>query len=137
HGVPIGRLYAQFYFGNVTYLREKLEELEKSMKEPLSAVILDFSSINNIDSSAEAALHEMLEGYKARGVTLYLATVKGPVRDVLESSGLAAKLGKAGRCLSLHEALTLMGAEPRHNDHPTSLWPSNEGVQASGSSARL
>jgi sulfate permease, SulP family len=137
-GVLIVRMDSQFYFGNIAYLREKLEELEHAMNEPLATVIMDFSSINNIDSSAEAALLEMLDEYRARGVALYLAGVKGPVRDVLESSGLAAKLGQAGRCLSLDEALSLIRAEPRENDeHRVSKWPEGDGAQASGSSARL
>lgn len=137
-GVIALRMDAQFYFGNVAFLRNTLEHLEAKMREPLRAVVLDFSAINNLDSSAENALADMLAEYRARGVTLYLAGVKGPVGDVLESSGLRAELGQAGRCLTVHEAMTLINAPPRNGaDESLSIPPTSAGVRASGSSARL
>lgn len=137
-GVIALRMDAQFYFGNIAFLRETLERLEKEMPEPLSAVVLDFSAINSLDSSAESALSDMLSDYTARGVSLFLAGVKGPVSDVLESSGLLGKLGRAGRCLTVHEAITLINAPPRSGPGVTlSVAPPSAGARASGSSARL
>ncbi len=135
-GVIMVRMDAQFYFGNVAFLRSTLERLENSLEEPLRAVVLDFSAINNIDSSAESALAEMISDYSSKGVRLYLAGVKGPVRDVFESSGLWQQLGPAGRCMTVHEAVTLIDAPPRRSDL-ISIPPPSTGARASRSSARL
>lgn len=108
-GVLVVRLDAQLYFGNVTFLRTSLEALERECVErfdtPLRAVVLDASGINQLDASAEAALHELHERYRDREVELVLASVKGPVRDVLGRSGLQAKLGEGGMALRVHDAM--------------------------------
>lgn len=135
-GVIAVRMDAQFYFGNVAFLRSTLERLEDRLKEPLRAVVLDFSAINSVDSSAEAALADMVGDFESRGVKLYLAGVKGPIRDVLESSGLWERLGQAGRCLTVHEAISLIDAPARRGKRVT-VPPPSTGARASGSSARL
>lgn len=110
--VLIVRMDAQYCFANVAYLRSTLERAEANMTSTLRAIVLDASAINQLDSSAESALSEMWEAYQARNVSLVLASVKGPVRDVLELSGLTEKMGAAGRCLSVYDALELLDARP-------------------------
>lgn len=112
-GILIVRMDAQFYFGNVAFLKDSLAELERDMNEPLRALILDASAINAIDSSGEAALRDLIDEHESRDVKFYLAAVKGPVRDVLSQSGLEQRLGSAGRCLSVYEALVQLGAVGR------------------------
>jgi SulP family sulfate permease len=138
-GVLIVRMDAQFYFGNVSYLREALEEGEGRMRAPLRAVVLDASAINQLDSSAESALDDMWESYRARGVDFLLASVKGPVRDVLDCSGLAERMGAMGRCLSVTEALALIRALPEsaEDGDKRSVAPPSAGGRASQASARL
>lgn len=96
-GVLIVRLDAQFYFGNVTFLKDTLQKLERAMTTKLVAVVLDASGMNQLDSSAEAALCEIDRDYAERGVTLLFARVKGPVRDVMYRSGLLKRLSDQGR----------------------------------------
>jgi SulP family sulfate permease len=104
-GVLALRFDAAFYFGNVSFLQDTLERLEDEMDTPLRAVILDAGGINDLDSTAEHALHELLIRYRERGVRMVLAGVKGPVRDVLRRSGLDRDLGDGGRTLTVHEAM--------------------------------
>jgi SulP family sulfate permease len=96
-GVLVVRLDAQFYFGNVTFLKESLRKLEAEMDAPLRVVVLDASGMNQLDSSAEAALREIDEDFKDRGVRLLFARVKGPVRDVMFRAGLLKRLHDEGR----------------------------------------
>ncbi|HKO93695.1 MAG TPA: STAS domain-containing protein, partial [Polyangiaceae bacterium] len=96
-GVLIVRMDAQFYFGNVSFLKETLRELEADLARPLRAVVLDASGMNQLDSSAEAALCEIDRDYRERGVQLLFARVKGPVRDVMQHSGMLARLSAEGR----------------------------------------
>ena len=105
-GLLIVRIDAQFYFGNVSFLRETLQRLERAMPEKLKAVVLDASGVNQLDSSAEAALQEIREEYVSRGIKLVLAAAKGPVRDVLVASGLQGRLGDEGTALRVHDAVT-------------------------------
>jgi sulfate permease, SulP family len=104
-GVLAVRLDAQFYFGNVNFLKETLQRLEREMGEPLCAVVIDASGVNQIDSSAEAALREILSDYRARGVRLLMATVKGPVGDVLARSGFLDELGRENITLRVEDAM--------------------------------
>lgn len=96
-GVLIVRVDAQFYFGNVSFLKDTLRELEHRMATPLKAVVLDASGMNQLDSSAEATLCEIDRDYAERGVRLLFARVKGPVRDVMYRSGLLKRLNDEGR----------------------------------------
>lgn len=88
-GVLIVRIDAQLYFGNVSFLKQTLARLEST---GLHVVILDASGMNQLDSSAEAALAEIAASYHERGIALYLSGLKGPVRDVLRRSGLWEQL---------------------------------------------
>ena len=85
------------YFGNVSFLKDTLRDLEHDMDGPLRAVVLDASGMNQLDSSAEAALCELDRDYGERQIRLYFARVKGPVRDVMYRSGLLTRLRDENR----------------------------------------
>ena len=104
-GVLVVRVDAQFYFGNVRFLRDKLAGLEATMTVPLRGVVIDGSGINQLDSSAEAALRELHDDYSRRGVELHFAQLKGPVRDVLTRSGFDRALGEERFALTVHDAV--------------------------------
>lgn len=104
-GVLALRIDAQFYFGNVTFLKDSLRSLEAGATTPLAAVILDASGINQLDSSAATALAELAEDYRERDIALYLAGVKKPVLDVLERAHLLEALGPEAIFLSVHDAV--------------------------------
>ncbi len=105
-GILAIRFDAQFYYGNVSFLKETVRRVEREMSAPLKAVVLDASAINQIDSSADTALHELLRDYRSRGVDLFLARTKGPVRDVLERSGFVDALGADHFFDTTHQAVT-------------------------------
>lgn len=103
-GVLALRIDAQFYFGNVTFLKQTLDRLLKAEEPEVRAVVLDAHGVNNLDSSADGALHEIHEDFESRGIRLYMAGVKGPVRDALKRSGMWETLD--GRLFeTVHEAV--------------------------------
>jgi SulP family sulfate permease len=104
-GVLALRMDAQFFFGNVTFLKDTLRDLEAAMVEPLQTVIIDASAINQLDSSADTVLHELLADYRRRGVRLTLANVKGPVRRAMQRSGLWSDIGQDAIYLEVHAAV--------------------------------
>jgi SulP family sulfate permease len=93
-GVIVIRIDAQFYFGNVTFLKESIKKLENGCEFSLRAIVINASSINQLDSSADAALREIALDLRERGVELYMAEVRGPVREVMRRSGFEALLGE-------------------------------------------
>ncbi|MCG8417437.1 MAG: solute carrier family 26 protein [Proteobacteria bacterium] len=112
-GTLIVRMDASFYFGNVTFLTDTLHQLEADLG-PLNTVILDASAINNLDSSADAALRDLLSDYKARDITFLLARVKGPVKDVLERSGFIDHIGRHALADDVADAVERAGGgDPR------------------------
>lgn len=92
-GVLVLRVDAQFYFGNVSFLRETLRRLESECMQPLRAVVLDATSINHLDSSADSALDEIQAEFKQRQIQLHIAGAKGPVLDIMRLSGLFDRIG--------------------------------------------
>ncbi len=92
-GLVILRIDASYYFANTEFLKDKLYEIVENCDHPLKAIILDASSINDLDSSANKALHEIARDYKRRHIELYIAGLKAPIREVMKRSKLYEVLG--------------------------------------------
>lgn len=105
-GILAVRMDAQFYYGNISFLKQRLAVLE-ARREPgsLIALVLDASAMNGIDSSADAALREIVETYRERGIHVYIASARGPVRDHLARSGTAAILGEDHFTLTVEQSV--------------------------------
>lgn len=93
-GLIIIRMDASFYFANIFYFKDKLYEAIERRKEPVKAVIIDGSTINDIDSTAESVLNEMIDELAKDGIELYFTNIKGYLRDIMKRSGLYDKLGE-------------------------------------------
>lgn len=104
-GVLALRMDAQFYFGNMAFLQETLARLEAGRREALRAVILDASSINQLDSSAAEALLEMQRAYEDREIRLLFANVKRPVHRVMQNAGLCTALHGDDDYLTVEDAV--------------------------------
>lgn len=104
------RFDAQFYYGNVSFLKETLNKAEAESKNKIKNIIIDASSMNQLDSSAARALEELSIQYRDRGIKLYIANVKGPVSDVMKRSGLLKKLGEKSCYDNVHEAVLAANA---------------------------
>lgn len=90
--IAVLRLDTSVNFANVAFIKKRLAALVVSRPDA-SSIVLDFSGVNDLDASGDQALHELLEEYADDGIDIHLATVKGPVRDVLVRSGLWKRLG--------------------------------------------
>lgn len=118
-GILVVRFDAQFYFGNVDFLERTLATLieaacdrgEAQTQTQTQAIVIDASAINRLDSSADAALQELEGSFRARGIRLYFASVKGPVRDMMRRTGLRERLGEGRFWLTVDDAV--LAAEHR------------------------
>ena len=68
-------------------------------------VIIDLSSVNDIDAPAIDALEEILDRYEERGIRFLLTGMKGPVRDLVARAGWEEKYREAFQFPSLQQAL--------------------------------
>ncbi len=123
-GLLLVRVDGQLYFGNVAFLRDQMAALEAAAGAGLEAVILDASGINQLDSTAETELARLADGYAKRGIRFGLASVKGPVRDVMQRSGLWQRLGRDRLYFDIPYAVAaLRPSQPIDPEDPDALTP--------------
>lgn len=104
-GILMIRIDASFSFANAEYLRDMiLEEIRQTHETP-TAVVLDASSINDLDTTAVGILGTVAEVLAERGVALYFGGVKTPVLHVMQRSGFYDQLGADHFFLSPHRAV--------------------------------
>ncbi len=87
------RIDASLYFANTEFLKHKIRDVLRQGEGGLKAIILDASSVNDLDSSATTALHQIARNLQERRIEFFMAGVKGPVREVMIRSGLYNLLG--------------------------------------------
>jgi SulP family sulfate permease len=127
-GIVVFRVDAPLFFGNAGFLKDKLREI--SDRDPvLHTLVLDAYPVNQIDSTAAHALKEIVEEFRAAGIRFFFVGVKGPVRDVLERSGIVDLVGAAHFFFEVHQATEAAEAEaPLSPDPAPDLRPSSAAV---------
>ncbi len=76
------RIDENITFANINFISEFIEAESRETKA--KNVVLIFSSVSHIDTTAILYLKELINSLKNKGVVLHLAEVKGPVIDKLE-----------------------------------------------------
>lgn len=99
------RFDAQMYFANSNFFRAKLVKLVEEKGDKLELVVVNAESMSFLDSTAVQTLHDMVRDLKGKNITLYMAGVIGPVRDILYRSHLLDELGKGSQYMHVHEAI--------------------------------
>lgn len=103
--ILILRFDAQLYFANVSYFKDKLYESIADKGNTFKLLIIDGESINNVDSTAIYALHDILEDLNKKSIDVYFSGVKGPVRDKLIRSGFMSKADENHFFMSIQDAV--------------------------------
>jgi len=91
--ILILRVDASFSFANAEYFKDNILAKSTGRGGKIEAVILDWSAINDLDTTALEAMSSIIEALKEKNIELYLAGIKGPVRDVMKKAGLYESLG--------------------------------------------
>ena len=117
--ILILRFDAQLYFGNSTYFRDEVEAIVGKRDPKPKLLILDASSIHDIDSSGVKALEEVLCFLEERDIRFYISGVIGPVRDILFRNELMSRIGKHNQFLHIQDAVDYYYSHP---DKDTSTW---------------
>jgi sulfate permease, SulP family len=89
--------------------------------------VLDFSGVNDMDAVAVETLEGLMYEFRMQGVTVHIAAMKGPVRDITARAGWPSRYGVQVGHFSVEQALEHSGAwtsrrspatEQREETHP-------------------
>jgi SulP family sulfate permease len=94
--VAVLRIDGPLFFANAKFVEDRVMALT-STRPALRHVVLDAAAVGDIDASGAHTLTEIDQRLTEHGVTLHLATVRGPVRDVLTRARLLPALIDAHR----------------------------------------
>lgn len=103
--ILIIRIDASFSFANADFLRDLLLDGAGPVKESTHAVVVDMSSVNDLDTTAVAVLRFVADTLQERGIRLLLAGTKSAIEDTLRRAGLYDQLGHDSFFLSPHRAV--------------------------------
>lgn len=92
--VMIVRVDGPLFFANAAGVAERLAA-EMTDRPELEALVVDAAAVADIDADGLHALERLGRRASDTGVRLMLATVRGPVRDLLDRSGVWSGLGAA------------------------------------------
>jgi SulP family sulfate permease len=99
------RFDAELYFANASFFNDFIKDNCIKKGDQLKALILDAGSMNGIDSTAIYTVEELCSFLNKKGIKWLCCDAKGPLRDVLEKSGLVEKIGPDNFFVSLQDAV--------------------------------
>jgi sulfate permease, SulP family len=116
-GTLILRIDASLYFANMSFLENSLRG---ALVEPgdLREIILDFSGVNDMDAVAVETLEALMDEMERQGITVRIAAMKGPVRDITGRAGWPEKFGERIGYFSIDRALEAAGLRHPREEVP-------------------
>jgi len=102
------RVDASFSFANAEAFKDFILEKSRSEDRSFRAVLIDGSSINDLDTTGVAALETVLESLNDQDIELHLAGLIGPVRETVDRSGLRRRVGEDYFHRSLYEGVVYL-----------------------------
>ncbi len=101
-GVVVYRIQDRMFFANAHFFKRRLWAAVDGAPKPVHHVVLDASSISDVDASAEVALREVIDGLRGRNIDLRVARATAELRLHLDEVGLIAEIGAD----HLHDTVT-------------------------------
>jgi high affinity sulfate transporter 1 len=102
-GLLLLRLEGRLFFANAGHIRRKIKPLIDAAKPKV--VVLDFSSVTDVEYTALKMLAVAQQREKERGVSVWLVALNPEVLSVVQRSPLGAALGREGLYFSLELAV--------------------------------
>jgi len=111
-GVIVLRVMGSIYFGNCSYLQQKIDQyleiydgLESEGVDSLHHVVISLSACTSIDSSAIHALEEIVQDLKNLGKQVAFAQIGNRVWKTMETAQFAAHVGEEWFHETCHDAV--------------------------------
>ncbi len=91
-GLIIFRYDAELFYANANRFVDDVEALVSEAPEPVEWLIVDASSIDDIDYSAGRAMNGLIDFLDAKGITIAIARMDPSLIGTLDSHGLAERI---------------------------------------------
>ncbi len=92
-GLMLFRFDSPLVFFNTDYFKSRIRAAVEAEKTPPRFVVLDAESISSVDSTGAAILEEVAAEMAGKGAAFAIAEAHGPLRDMLDNSGLRQRIG--------------------------------------------
>jgi anti-anti-sigma factor len=92
-GLLIFRLDGDLFFANATYCAEQVKQAIRHATKPVREVLMDYETINFVDTTAADVIVKLQAELAGVGVTLCLARVRDSVREMLRRMGVEGAIG--------------------------------------------
>lgn len=102
------RIDESLYFANADSLESYLLSAVAEHPE-IEHLLLIFSAVNFVDSSALETLERLTDELRNSGVQLHISEIKGPVEEKLRTTDFFDRLKPGSVYLSTHEAMVALG----------------------------
>jgi len=118
--ILILRMDAQFFFGNMAYLKDILFQRLDDI-EGVVAVVLDASSMNALDSTAADTLNELIGELRRQRIEIFISHLKGAVIEVMKATEILDTLGQGHVYYEVEDAVQAAIAHRQAVDAGVSL----------------
>lgn len=115
------RFDGSLYFANVWFFESSILNYIAKKKD-ISYIILDFEWVNNIDSSAEQMLWNLIRQLKENNVKVYITGVRTKVLEKLLVSKFIKKFWEKRILLNITEALEIIREKDKKLDFVWLIW---------------
>ena len=102
--IGVYRFDGSLYFANAWHFESSILNY-LAQKKNISYIILDFEWVNNIDSSAEEMLWNLVNRLKENNIKVYITWTRTRVFEKLSASGFVKKFSTKRLLLNINEAL--------------------------------
>ncbi len=106
--VLIIRYDDDIFFGNAEHFFDAVTS-ELSQRPQTKHLVLDVSSVTNIDSTGVKKLKLLISIVKQNNIEIHYSGPKGPLRDRLQQEGLFEAIGKSGFHHNIEKTLETLG----------------------------
>jgi high affinity sulfate transporter 1 len=111
-GLIIYRYDAELFYANVNRFVDDVQKVVVAAPTPVEWLILDASSLDDVDYSAGVALSGLLDFLEARQITAALARVDSSFLAAMKSYGIASRIPPERMYPSLADAFAAFEARP-------------------------
>jgi len=110
-GIVALRIDAPLYFANTAFLKETIMG---AVSDDTDHLVVDCKAIGSVDAQALSAIEEIIDELSHRGIRLWVAGVRGPVRDALDAAHLLDETTRQQMVERVHEAIDRIEGRTLH-----------------------
>ena len=92
-GLVIYRFDASLLFFNADHFKSQVRSIVTQAQTGVRCFLLDAETMPLVDTTGASSLDELRAELSERGIVLAIAAAKGPVRDMLDKTGLTQQIG--------------------------------------------